>query len=893
MKSCRLLYRMVVLLLAFNVITLAYAEQPTPIDLRSIDFSGGQPHSLHEDWQVFWGKLLKPQDFVDQTLSPDAMIPMLSGIPGDHASNPEKFRYGTFRTTIISSENMEAPALYLPEIRGAMTLWVNGVKRFSQGKVAASADHEISEMRAQLLELDRSQTRFELVLQISSFEFQELGPMIPIKIAPASLMRTHMEDARLRDIFVLSAILIMAFYHIALYLLRKSRPEPLFFGLFCIGVIGMTSVRGEGQIIYKILDNPSAHLFYRYDFASLGLAIIAISYYCRLLYPKQIWWKLGRLNVLVSAIFLTVALFAPFWLIDILLKPYQAVFLTGAFVYLANIVRATWQRERDSLLFLFGFILIIAGGVNDILRTNGLADVPTISHLTLFGFIFIQAVILSKRFSKAFDQLEVAEGEIRQLNANLESKVEERTATIRMILDHVKSGFLLIDKDQKVMDGFTRSCSEIFGSSIAAGRGFDQLFDLQDSQRLSLQLGLEQVFDDLMPEEVTLGQIPSRLPVGDRQVMVQASVIRDDAGEIKNILMTLTDATNLAEMEREVKLSQSLLKILQSSANFKSLLSETFLEFERTNSLIDQEGQKDVKILLHTIKGNFASYGLDDIADLAHHIEDKARITTEDISQLVDAISAFLETHKDLLKIDPESLHEREYALRDKHFESLLQTINSQGASQELIENCRKWVDSAKRISFRDLLGPVEKSVQRIASSVGKEVRLQVEGDQLAIDAERLQYVIHSLIHVIRNCIDHGLEHAHERGKKDPVGTIFIRCWRADRHFFIDIGDDGAGIDAEKIREIALRKGLISEDNVDSFSRDQLLQLIFHAGFSTREEVTSISGRGVGMSALQDAVLEQQGKIDIDTSLGEGTCFHIVIPDAESSEEIEPMRLRA
>src|SRR5690349_17668092 len=108
--------------------------------------------------------------------------------------------------------------------------------------------------------------------------------------------------------------------------------------------------------------------------------------------------------------------------------------------------------------------------------------------------------------------------------------------------------------------------------------------------------------------------------------MIQSAVIRDEKQQIKSILITLTDATHVAAMEREAKLSQTLIKILQAMVNFKSLLGESFADLERAKTLLTEEGQKAVKMILHTIKGNFASFGLEDIAHTVHELEDKGNV---------------------------------------------------------------------------------------------------------------------------------------------------------------------------------------------------------------------------------------------------------------------------
>ncbi len=836
----------------------------------------------HDGWGVSWGKFLAPEEITDFQGDLDTIVNIE---PSAAVSNPNQYRYATFWRYFPDDNSTLQYGLTIPKVRAAVKVWVNGELILQRGMPGKNEESESIAVVPSLLPLKKNTEGYNVVLHVSGFAFRWMGPVTPILFGEYNQLKLEKEQAQFRDTFVLSSILIMAFYHFAIFLLRPSRREALYFAAFCAGVIGMTTINGGGKLIFYFFPNTPVELYYRLDFICFPSAIIALTYFCKSLYPKQIWQRMVQVSIWSSSIFALTAMLAPFLWIDALLQPYQIIVLSGACVYLTNITRAALQKEPDAWLFLSGFIIIVFGGVNDILKTNGL-DLPTVSHLTLFAFIFIQSIILSLRFSRAFDRLEVAETEIRQLNSNLEMKVQERTATIRMILDHVKSGFMLIDSSLKLEPGFTKSCAEILGRDIEEGALFSKLFAISDQESHALDLSFEQVFEDFMPEMVTLGQIPSRLPASGKIIRLQASVIRNgETSAIEHILITLTDATELAKMESEVKITQSLLKILQSLTNFKSLLAETFDEFERSSNLLEQQGQKDLKMLLHTIKGNFSSYGLDEIACLAHEIEDHDEITQNDIERLIRATENFLDFHKDILRIDLHTLKEHEYILRDQHFSQLLTELEKEGVSASFINRCRVWVDQVKKVSLRDLLGPVEKSVERIADSIGKRAILHFEGDHVLVDRDSCQVLIHSLIHVIRNSLDHGLESPSERGDKSENGQLFIKAWHADAKLHIDIGDDGRGMDPERLRSVAVTKGVITPEEAATLSDEDSYYLIFRPGFSTAEEVSSLSGRGVGMSAVYDAVLSLQGELKIASELGKGVCFHISIPEHQDKEE--------
>lgn len=877
----RAVFQVLLLLAAWLSLPLEAQEQPA-LDLRQESFEDNRVYRIKSNWEVYWGELLVPQDFTQGNRTPSELRPYNVGFTAENALNhgkPNTHRHGTFRLKMTLPPH-EAPfAVWIPEIRGASRIWLNGEEVANNGVVGTDLDSETVKMRIQTINIPAGVTEVDLVVQTSSYGFGKIGPFNPFTVGPRINVDASRFQAMVRDTFLLSAILIMAFYHIALYLVRGKGVEPVLFAAFCLAMSGITLTRSEGLLIFHLFQDPSTYLIYKYEFFSFPLATGMMGYYTYRLYPQFLPRWLFRTVAVGTSTFATIVLVGPLRGIDYSLLPFQIFMLSTSFLYIGCLIRAAKNKADGAKLFLAGFVIIIMGAVNDILRTNSVIQTVAVSHMTLFCFILIQSIILSKRFAKAFTMLEEAEGEIRLLNADLEKKVQDRTATIRMILDNVRSGFLLIDSSFKVQPGFTKSCAEILEHPLQAGDDFARLFSLNDRQRGDLEIALAQVFDDILPDSVTLSMIKSRLPVKNRQVMIQSAVIRDEQQKIQSILITLTDATHVAQMEKEAKLSQTLIKILQAMVNFKSLLGESFVDLERARGLLNEEGQKAVKMILHTIKGNFASFGLEEIAHAIHELEDKPKVQAEDLEELVQNIHQFLESYKDILKIDPTSLHEKSYRLHDSHLIRLSDRLKTKGASREVLDTFSDWMEEIKQISFDELIGPIGKKARRIGETLGKKVALTIEGGQIAVDADRLQGVIHSLIHLVRNSIDHGLEFPDERGDKPETGSIFIKVRRDEKAFHIEAGDDGRGINPELIRKVAMNKGLIKADEAAKLSDQESLALIFRAGFSTRDEVTSLSGRGVGMSAIETAVLELGGKISIHTKLGQGTCFHIEIPE--------------
>jgi two-component system chemotaxis sensor kinase CheA len=170
--------------------------------------------------------------------------------------------------------------------------------------------------------------------------------------------------------------------------------------------------------------------------------------------------------------------------------------------------------------------------------------------------------------------------------------------------------------------------------------------------------------------------------------------------------------------------------------------------------------------------------------------------------------------------------------------------------------------------------------VRDAALAGGKKIRLEMSGQQTELDKSIIEAVKDPLTHLIRNCIDHGIEIPERRTTvgKPEEGVIRLRAFHEGGLVLVEISDDGAGIRPELIREAALRRGLVTAAKADTLTDRDLIQLIFVPGFSTAREVTKLSGRGVGMDVVKTNLERISGTIDVISTLGEGTLFRIKLP---------------
>ena len=196
------------------------------------------------------------------------------------------------------------------------------------------------------------------------------------------------------------------------------------------------------------------------------------------------------------------------------------------------------------------------------------------------------------------------------------------------------------------------------------------------------------------------------------------------------------------------------------------------------------------------------------------------------------------------------------------------------------IRDMQDSIMSIRMVPMDSIYSKFPKVVRDISKKLGKKVEFKHYGDNVEIDKAMIEGLTDPLMHIIRNSLDHGIETPSEReltGKPD-IGSISISAEQANGQMIITIEDDGKGVDSEKVAQKALEKGQIDENQFASMSHNDKALLIFGAGLSTADQITDISGRGVGMDVVKTNIHKLGGIIKLDTELGKGTVITIMLP---------------
>lgn len=448
------------------------------------------------------------------------------------------------------------------------------------------------------------------------------------------------------------------------------------------------------------------------------------------------------------------------------------------------------------------------------------------------------------------DVADVRSQELEKYSRYLEAEVARRTRSIQMILENVSFGFLLVDRDLKLQDGFSHVCNELFGRRLMVGDDLRELLGLhEESERVALSSAVEQVFDDVLPEELCLAQLPTRFVVDEVVLQLDGRVVRDAAQSVVGLLFNVTDATAIEATRKLSRNRDVLIGILRQKAAFVEFVRDTRDNLEAAS---DMEASISLRRLVHTIKGNAGAWGLDDVVAAAHVVEAMPELSAQCVEPVRAALEEFLHVNEAVLDMNGALATQRD----------------DSGYSRPPLSTAHVGV---VRRPASELLGPIERYAYDIAARLGKTIQVRVSGMHIAIDVERMRPVLRALPHMINNAIDHGIEPPSQRGPKSSLGRLSITLREHADHWELEVGDDGRGVQLDKLAAESRRLGNVSEQHAQGY------ELMFLDGVTSADHATEVSGRGVGMAALREAVTGCGGHIDV-TSGPNGTAVTIRVP---------------
>jgi two-component system chemotaxis sensor kinase CheA len=361
---------------------------------------------------------------------------------------------------------------------------------------------------------------------------------------------------------------------------------------------------------------------------------------------------------------------------------------------------------------------------------------------------------------------------------------------------------------------------------------------------------------------------------------VHRTIIFFDQGNVLKTAKALVVLRNLAE-------EGAIIKTTPDNNELKKGLFDSEIEIVFANKLSKQEAEEAInkvsglkKVLLLEPEEKYERP-----EEMEHHDKEsqKSKIVSKHKSEVVKQVQS--------VKVDMKKLDK----LMNLAGELLISNIRLQEIDRKRDYNTLKSVLSGvdrlildlqdevmeiRMVPIGNIFNRFPRMIRDLAKKENKKVNLTIQGETIEFDRTVLDQIGDPLVHLLRNSVDHGIETPEKRinvGKSEE-GSLKLIARREKNHAIIEVSDDGDGIDPEKVKNSCIKKGLITEQEAENMSDDELRLLIFRAGASTNEVVTEVSGRGVGMDVAMNKVKELGGTIDLKSEVGKGTTVTLKLP---------------
>ncbi|SMF44642.1 ATP-binding protein [Pseudobacteriovorax antillogorgiicola] len=553
------------------------------------------------------------------------------------------------------------------------------------------------------------------------------------------------------------------------------------------------------------------------------------------------------------------------------------------------------KKHKMALPLFIGETLMVFCAAHDILLALGVIKSIT---LLFFGTLVATGSILfvaSSLFANTYVENRKLLKSVEHVNRNLEgivaqrtSELEEKSRDVRTMLESLPQGVLLICSELQIHKEYSSYLETIIGQSNLANKNIfkvllsrtdlskDQLDQINstlmcsyENDRINFEANCE-----LLPHEVRFHQGDSTKVLS----LVWSPVV--DSGDcIDKILLCVRDITAVVELENCSRKQERELKIVgeildAGTVRFKrfkaaALESVTHCLGIANRETFDHDTKASLYRIIHTIKGNARTLDFSLITEFSHDLETQLENESIEYESLVTALRSLQKLLMEYGQIAREKLNVGVQSQGDEVLskEQVIQVLNINEDSdlehlKQQIKEVKDLLASQYMVSIEESLSPIIESVPQLARELGKQPpQVIAEGLDIHIPQSVSTTIQDSLGHLIRNAMDHGIEHADDRVAKgkDPVGRIKLHFWEADQKLYFQLKDDGQGMSIQRMRRKAQELGVGQKLN----TVEDIASLVFTSGFSTKEHVTEVSGRGVGMNAVYHFFKDRGGHIEI------------------------------
>ncbi|MBN1532642.1 MAG: hypothetical protein JXA20_08275 [Spirochaetes bacterium] len=391
------------------------------LDLRGWDFNTQGSVELNGEWEMYWGKLLTPGDFEDESSLPSPLYTTNIGNWTEPVVEDTRYPsegHCTYRLRILVDRKVVVYGLHLKSVQTAYSAYVNGRLITSIGTIGTSKETSIPEIRPQIVHFSNTGDVIDLIIPVSNYHYKHGGIDMPLTFGVSGMLERIWKNKAVFTIFLNGGIFLIAIYYFVLFLLRREDKTTLYFALLCL-MLSLRTLMTDERYILNLVSIPSIEIIYKMEFISWYASIILIFLYMKKLFDKEVskapLWTI--LIVYGSMTLFTLA--APARYNSLIINP--AIIMTGiAILYLLYIViLALIRRRTNSRTLALGILALVLITANDLLNGFGVIVTGFYIFVGVYIFIIIQSYLLSRRFSIAFATAENLSIKMQRDNENM------------------------------------------------------------------------------------------------------------------------------------------------------------------------------------------------------------------------------------------------------------------------------------------------------------------------------------------------------------------------------------------------------------------------------------------------------------------------------------------
>lgn len=505
------------------------------------------------------------------------------------------------------------------------------------------------------------------------------------------------------------------------------------------------------------------------------------------------------------------------------------------------------------------------------------------------------------------NELEAMTSDLKETNDSLNRK----NIDMENLMNSVGQGFLTFGRDLIISGEYSNECKKIFGTNIENKKLSELLYPDNDVDSDFVDAVLNKIFKETSIKRIALyiPLLPSEIKINNHFINIEYKLVDNkDQEASKSLMVILTDITDRKSLEAKMEEEKSILKmVVKAVTNYDTFTEciEDYKEFCKVkindilNSNIPSDAAADEVLRnIHTFKGNFSQFDTYNTVSGLHNMENilidyktqNPEYTIDDLGNLVRKFNMleWLEKDIEILKdvLGDNFFNRNDSITVNKNTISEIEEKMLKLLPHEEYKLLIPYIQRLKYKPVKSLLSSYPEYVEKLAERMGKSVvPFDIEGDNIDIDADIYHNFMKTLVHVFRNCVDHGIETMEERvlNGKSENGSVSCKVLQSKGNLIITICDDGRGIDFNKLKEKAQEKGLYSPEELNVMNEDKLIELIFNKEFSTKDTVSEISGRGVGLYAVKNEIDKLGGNVTVKTHPNEGTEFIFTLPINKSN----------